>query len=241
MPVLYESDGGTVFCAAANNNAITVTIPASRPTGSVLLFIGFSRLITDTVATAPSGYTLLNTLTSGTASGGRIWIYAKHVVGGEASPTFASASAVTGTSGDIWGACIYCYSGVDVSGGIANILDGTPTTTDAAVTTPCTYPALTIASATSYIVRTLVRFRDAVDTFTETATWAEREDAGTTTRLGGQHHLQDKQATASGSQATVTVTPSNTTSSRYLAVTMALKAIPPPTYIPVGFAVGRDY
>ena len=225
MPVAYESDGGTVFCNAANNNAVTVALPATRPVGSVLLFVAWCRLIT-AAAPAPSGYTLLNTFTSGTASGGRIWLYAKEVVGGETAPSVTPAGA-TGTSGDIWGACIFCYSGVDLSGGISAILDGTPTTTDAAGTTTCTYPALTISNSASMIVRFLARFRDAADTFTFTSTWNEREDLGTTTRTGGQFHLQDKLATSSGSQASVTVAPSNTTSARYLAVTAALKPIVP--------------
>ena len=138
-------------------------------------------------------------------------------------------NAVTGNSGDLWGACIFCYSGVDTSGGLANILDGVPTLTDASGTTTCTYPALTISRADSMIVRFLARFRDAADTFTPTATWNEREDIGSTIRTGGQFHLQDKLATASGAQAAVTVAPSVTSAARYLAITMALKAVPVPT------------
>ncbi len=59
MAVAYESDGGTVFCASASNAALTVPLPATRPVGSLLLLIAWSRLISDTVGTAPSGYTLL--------------------------------------------------------------------------------------------------------------------------------------------------------------------------------------
>jgi hypothetical protein len=228
VPAAYQSDGGTVFCASANNNGITVPLPATRPVGSVLLMVVFNRLITATVALAPDGYTLLPgfPLTSATASGGRIWVYARVVDGTETAPQI-SLSGTTGTSGDLWGACLYCYSGVDLSGGISAILDGTPTTTDASGTTTCTYPALTISLADSMIVRTLFRIRDAADTFTPTATWNEREDLGSTIRTGGQHHLQDKLATASGVQAAVTVAPSNTTAARYLAVTLALKSRPP--------------
>ena len=223
MAVAYESDGGTVFAAAANNNAVTVPLPATRPVGSLLLFIGWCRLISATITT-PSGYTLLSTFTSGTASGGRIWVYGRVVDGTESAPTLVTTGA-TGTTGDLAGACIFCYSGVDVSGGITSALyDGTPTTTDASGTTTCTYPALSISNNNSMIVRFLARFRDATDTFTFTATWNEREDLGSTNRTGGQFHLQDKLATASGSQASVTVAPSNTTAARYLAVTAALKA-----------------
>ena len=229
MPVAYESDGGGVFCAADNNNAVTVPLPATRPVGSVLLLAAYCRLISATVGTAPSGYTLLNTWTSGTATGGRMWLYGRIVDGSETAPSFAVSNAVTGTSGDIWAAGIVCYSGVDTSGGITSILDGTPTVQDASGTTTCTYPALTIAQANSMVMRMLCRFRDAADTFTPTATWNERADLGSTTRLGGQFHMQDKLATASGAQASVTVAPSKTSGSRYLAVTLALKAAPAAT------------
>jgi Concanavalin A-like lectin/glucanases superfamily len=223
MAIAYESDGGTVFAASANNNAITVTLAPTRPVGAVLLFVGWCRLITATVGTAPSGYTLLGTFTSATASGGRIWLYAKEVIGGETAPTFAVSNAATGNSGDLWGATIYCYSGVDLSGGIANILDGTPQVQDAAGTTSCTYPVITNNQVGNQVVRFLARFRDAADTFTPTGSHAEREDAGSTVRTGAQHHLQDMVTTATGTQASVTVAPSNTTSSRYLAVSALLK------------------
>jgi hypothetical protein len=229
VAVAYESDGGTVFAASANNNAITVTLPATRPVGSVLYFVGFCRLITATVGTAPSGYTLLNTFTSGTASGGRIWVYTKEVVGGESAPTFALTGPVTGNSGDLWGACLYCFSGVDLSGGISAIHDETPTTTDASGTTTCTYPASTgNTEVGNMIVRYLARIRDAADTFTPTASplHDEREDASSTIRTGAQHHCQTRTTTATGSQASVTVAPSNTTAARYLAVTALLKAGP---------------
>ena len=223
---VFESDGATVWAAANNNNAISLPLPATRPVGSVLLIAAWCRLITAAAPAAPSGYTLLNTFTSGTASGGRMWVYGRICDGTEAAPSITPVGA-TGTSGDIFGAGTFCYSGVDTSGGITAIWDGTPTVTDASGTTTCTYPALTISNSDSMIVRFLCRFRDAVDTFTPTATWNEREDAGTTNRLGGQHHWQDKAATASGVQAAVTVAPSVTTASRYLAVTAALKGISP--------------
>jgi len=229
MAVAFESDGGVVFAVSANNNAITVTLPATRPTGSVFYLIAWSRLITDTVGTTPSGYTLLTgwPKTSATASGGRLWVYGRVVTSSETAPTIAMANAATGTSGDLWGACIFCYSGIDTTGTLDATIESTPTTTDAAGTTTCTYPALTTTTTEAMIVRFLVRFRDAADTFTETATWNEREDANSTIRTGAQFHLQDKLSTGTpGSQASVTVAPSNTTSSRYLAVTMALRRSP---------------
>ena len=233
MPVAYESDGGTVFAASNSNAAITVPLPATRPVGSILLMIAWSRRNDGSISlvTGPGWADFIPTFpkASGTVSGGSLNIWARLVDGSESAPTIAAGAAVTGNSGDLWGACIFCYSGVDTSGGITNILDGTPTVQDASGTTTCTYPALTISNATSMIVRFLARFRDAVDTFTPTATWNEREDIGSTVRTGAQFHLQDKLATASGAQASVTVAPSNTTAARYLAVTLALKPQPPPS------------
>jgi hypothetical protein len=225
VAIAYESDGGTVFAASANNGAVTVPLPATRPVGSVLLFIGWCRLISATVGTAPSGYTLLSTHTSATASGGRIWVYGRIVDGSEAAPTFAVSNAVTGNSGDLWGAAIYCYSDVDTSGGISGIFDATTTVQDASGTTTCTYPAITTATSGAMLVRTLARFRDAADTFTPTASPAhtEREDLGSTVRTGGQAHLQDFATSTTGAQASVTVAPSNTTAARYLALSIALK------------------
>ena len=225
MPVVFESDGGAAFCGSTAG-AVPVALPPTRPVGSVLLFVAICRLIT-AAAPAPSGYTLLGTYTSGTASGGRIWIYGRVVDGSEVALSIVP-TGVTGNSGDIWGACLFCYSGVDTSGGIANIFDGTPTTTDASATTVVTFPALTISRADSLLVGTLTRFIDsATNTYTPTAGWNEREDLASTSRTGGNIFLQDKLATVSGSQASVTVTPLNTTNSRYLAVSFALKSIPP--------------
>ena len=228
MPAAAVADGATGFAASNTNAAIAISNPAGLMLGDVLLFIGWCRLITATVSTAPAGFTLLSTFTSGTASGGRIWIYGRIVDGTEPGTVNFATNGVTGNSGDLWGACIYAYRGIDTSGGITAIYDGTPTTTDASGTTTCTYPALTISNADSMIVRTLARFQDLAVTFTPTATWSEREDSSSTVRTGAQHHLQDKLATASGVQAAVTVTPSSTTATRYLAVTFALKATQPP-------------
>lgn len=238
MAIAYESDGGTVFCALSNNNAVTIPLPATRPVGSVLLIVAFNQLITSSVTTAPSGYTLFSgwPKTSGTASGGRMWLYYRVVTGSETAPTIAM-DGTTGTSGDMWGACMYCYSGVDVVGGVPTI-DASATPTDASGTTTCTYPAITTATANAMVIRFLVRFRDAADTFTPTGSPAhnEREDASTTNRLGGQHHLQDMIAASAGTQAAVTVAPSNTTAARYLATSVALKVAVTVATVPLASA-----
>jgi hypothetical protein len=226
MAAKFESSGLAGFAAANNNNAVVLTLPATRPVGSVLLIFAFAKLITATVTTAPAGYTLLGTWTSGTAGGGRCWLYAKEVVGGETAPSIAITGA-TGTTGEEWGAGMSCYSDVDLAGGIANILDGTATVTDAAGTTTCTYAANTIAQADSMLVRFLARWEDANITFTGSAGYTQRHGVSTTNRTGANFQAQDKLATASGVQASSTVTPSASTNIRYLAISLALKSKPP--------------
>jgi hypothetical protein len=227
MAAKFESSGLAGFAAANNNNAVVLTLPATRPVGSVLLIFAFAKLITATVTTAPAGYTLLGTWTSGTAGGGRCWLYAKEVVGGETAPSIAITGA-TGTTGEEWGAGMACYSDVDLAGGIANILDGTAAVTDASGTTTCTYAANTITQADSMLVRFLARWEDLNVTFTASATWNQRHGVSTTNRTGANFQTQDKVASASGSQASTTVTPSSSVNTRYLAVSFALKSAPPP-------------
>lgn len=226
MAVAFESDGGTVFAASASNAAITVPLPATRTVGSVLFCFIFTRLITDVLGTAPTGYTLITGFpkSSATASGGRLWLYARIVDGSETAPTVACTSAATGNTGDLWGAILSCYSGVDTSGGIQNIFDNAPVLTDASGTTTCTYAAITFAAADSMRVGCLARFSDALDTFTPTASWSEREDASSTTRTGAQVHWQDFLPGVSGAQGAVTVAPSTTTAARYVSLSFGLKA-----------------
>ncbi len=228
MAVAFESVGAVATVASANNNAFTAALPTTRPVGSVLLLVAGTRLITATLAT-PSGWTLMSGFpkTSGTASGGRLWVFGRTVTGSETAPSLAFTGPVTGTTGDDAGGFVICYSGVETASGIANIFDTAATVQDASGTTTCTYPAITTTVANSMLVRTLIRFRDAADTFTPTASplHTERVDAGSTNRTGRQHHLQDMAGGATGVKAAVTVAPSNTTASRYLAVSMALKEL----------------
>lgn len=226
MAVAFESVGGNSWASSTSNAAITTSLPGTRPVGSVLLFVIHHMAIGGSVTTAPSGYTLLTgyPVSSATSQGGRIWVYAKIVAGGETAPSFA-CDGTTGTSGQEWGGCIFCYSGVDTSGGIQGIVDATGTPTDAAGTTVCTYPAVTTVTDGAMLFRALRRLRDSTDTFTPTAGHNERQDDGTTARLGGQFHAQDKLAGAAGVQAAADVTPSNTSSARYLAISIALKPV----------------
>lgn len=246
MAVAFQSVGAVSEVASNANTAFTPALPATRPTGSVVLCIAWTRLITATLTT-PTGWTLLSGFpkTSATASGGRLWVFARAVDATlTAGPSLAFTGPVTGNTGDeAAGVCI-CYSGVDISGtNLANLLDVTvPAPTDAAGTTTCTYPAITTATNGAMVVRTLCRFQDLAVTFTPTASPAhtERVDFSSTNRTGGQQHLQEMIAATAGVQAAVTVTPSSTTSSRYLAVSLALKPATVPGAPTIGTATGGN-
>lgn len=226
MAVAFQSAGAVAELAANNNSAVTVGLPGTRPAGSVCLLITQCQSITATPTITGTGWTLFPEFpkTSGTASGGRIYVYGCPTNSLPATTTFTWNGA-TGTTGDWTSAYMVCYSGVSINAGTGLPQeDGTTTVTDASGTTTCTEPAITTNVIGTMIVRFLVRLRDAVDTFTPDAGHNERVDSGSTTRLGGQVHLQDKVTTATGSQASVTVAPSNTTAARYLAISMGLKA-----------------
>jgi hypothetical protein len=234
MPIAYQSVGAVTYVASANNTAFAPPLPATRPTGSLLLLVAHTRLTTATLTT-PSGWTLLTGFprtSTTTPSGGKLWVFGKEVVGGETAPSLAFTGPATGASGDNCAGFVICYSGVDVSSSLANVFDAAVQFTDAAGTTTCTYPAITTATNGAQIVRTLCRYQDLAVTFTPTASpvHAERVDSSTTNRTGSQEHLQDMTAATAGVQAAVTVAPSSNTSIRYIAATMALKPTAPTTH-----------
>lgn len=245
MAVAFQSVGAVSEVASNSNAAFTPALPATRPTGSVVLCVAWTRLITATLTT-PTGWTLLSgfPVTSATASGGRLWVFARVVDATlTAGPSIAFTGPVTGNTGDEAAAMCICYSGVDTSGtAFANLFDAAATMNDAAGTTTCTYPAITTATNGAMVVRTLCRFQDLAVTFTPTASPAhnERLDFSSTNRTGGQQHLQDIIAATAGAQAAVTVAPSSTTSTRYLAVSLALKPATVPGAPTIGTATAGN-
>ncbi len=235
MAVAFESVGATSYVASANNNAFSPALPATRPSGALLLCFAHTRLITATLAT-PSGWTLHPDFpkTSATASGGRLWCFYRFADGSETAPSLAFTGPVTGNSGDNAAGFVICYSGVHQT----TPFDVATTVNDASGTTTDTYPAITTSTAGAMVVRTLARYQDLAVTFTPTASPAhnERVDTSTTNRTGSQEHLQDLLAGAAGAQAAVTVAPSSTTASRYLAVSVALRAATVPGAPTIGTA-----
>ena len=231
MSVQYVAKGTLVAAAnsVVNPTNLVPGLPAGVQNKDILLLWTTCRSITATVAT-PSGWTLLTGFpkVSGTASGGTMYVFARVRDGTESAPTVAWSGVATGTGGDSSLARIFAWRFADVAAGAQAAIDGTPTVTDAAVTTSMTFPAITTALANSLAVAMGFRIRDVLDTYTATATWTQRTGASgdgdnTTSGTGHNRTLQDKTIAAAGSTGTAAVTPSNTTSSRSLALMLALK------------------
>lgn len=230
MPAAYRDIGATVFSPnnVANPTALAAAAPTSRVAGDLLVCLTASRSIAATVAT-PSGWTLLSGFpkVSGTASGGKVYAFAKVAAGTSADDCSPSWSGVTtGTSGDSSSATILAYSGAN-TGDLSTVLDGSAAISDAAVTTSITVPSVTLTNTDSLQIAHAIRVNDTAHTFTGGLT-NERRDAHTTSGTGHGIQITDVARIASGATATATITPSNTTSSRALVVTFAIKSAPAP-------------
>lgn len=220
----FRAAGTAVFTAnsVANPTSLTPTKNVATVNGDLMVLITESRNITATVGT-PSGWNIVSGFpkASATASGGKIYAFTR-IADSTANdaPTVTWTGLTTGTTGDSAGARILSFqNGTETA-------DGTPpAANDAASTTSITIPAHVTALAQSLVVGVAMRVNDTLHTFT-TATFTERSDDHTTTGTGHGTTVASKINAAAGSSGTATVTPSNTTSSRTLAVSFGLKAAP---------------
>ena len=226
MAITFRAVGTQVNTAnnVANPSTLVTSAPAGRVYGDLLLLITNSRSNTATVAT-PGGWTLCTgfPVASGTASGGTFYCF-KRVADGttadNASPVWTGLT--TGTSGDSASARILAYQGAGTT------QDGTVTSSDAASTTTITMPSITTAVNNSIVIGMAMRVHDTAHTFT-VATRSERSDAHTTTGTGHGTVTADVIQATAGASGTATVTPSNTTSQRTLAVSIAFAEVVPLT------------
>ena len=218
----FRASGTAVFSAnnVANPTALSPTAPAGRVVGDLLVCVTESRSRTATVAT-PSGWNLVSGFpkASGTASGGQIYLFTRIADGTASDNASISWSGVTtGTNGDSCGARILAWQNATVTA------DGTPpAATDQAATTSFNIPAHTTGSPNSLVIGVGMRVNDTAHTFT-VATFTERSDDHTTTGTGHGTVVAEKVQTTAGSTGTGAVTPSNTTSSRVLAVSFGVRA-----------------
>jgi hypothetical protein len=213
--------------ASGNNVTTPVTLSPALPTrfsSDVLLLFVWSAQITMTVTT-PAGWTLLTTQTSGTALGGRLFVFGRAVDGAETAPSCVIGSLTTGTTGTPASTVVASYSHVDISQGIANILDGTVTLSDqAASTTTVTIPSVTTALLNSLAIGFACKLAELSATFTPPSGWSEELDTLTTSGTGYQSEISDKSFASAGATGSVTCAPSVTTSSRAIGVALALKS-----------------
>lgn len=219
---VFRAAGTAVYTAnnVASPTTLSPTKNASTANGDLMVLVTASRSITATVAT-PSGWDLATGFpkASGTTSGGKIYIFTR-IADGTANdaPSVVWSSLTTGTSGDSCSARILSYDDV------RNVQDGTPpAANDAASTTSITIPAHTTSLDKSLVIGVAIRVNDTAHTFT-VATFTERTDDHTTTGTGHGTEVSELVKSPAGSSGTATVTPSNTTSSRTLAVSLAYEA-----------------
>jgi hypothetical protein len=237
IEVLTPDDATEPFIRGIGTNAITANsvlnptnlapgLPTTRATDDVLLCFTESRSNSATCAT-PAGWTLLANVASGTASGGRIYVFGLVVDGTETAPTVTWSGLTTGTSGSACQARILSVGGVDVSGGASAILDGTVQNTDATVTSSITVPSVTTSLANSCQFEVVTRMNDTAFTYgvPSGTGWAEHSDVHTNTGLGIGVQIASRTLTSSGASGTSTITPSNTTSSRALVASFAVKTV----------------
>lgn len=203
---------------AASTN-LTPTKNAGTVNGDLMVLVTNSRSRTASCTVANWNVVSGFPKRSGTASGGTIYAFTRIADGtaGDA-PTVAWTGLTTGTSGDSTTARILSYQNA------TETADGTPpAANDAASTTSITIPAHVTSVAQSLVIGIAMRVNDTAHTFT-TATFTERFDGHTTSGTGHGTTVSEKINATAGSSGTATVTPSNTTSSRTLAASFAVRA-----------------
>lgn len=218
----FRAAGAAVFSAnsVANPTALSPVKNAATVNGDLMLLIAESRSET-TIPATPNGWTRLIALPGNAVKGGSIWVYSRIATGGaQDAPTISFSGLTTGTSGDSCGARIISWSGAQA------VQDGTvPAATDTAATTSWTVPAITTTKGNTLVVAISVKISDTSQTATIT-NFTERSDDTTSTGTGHATLVGDLVITPPGSSGTGTVTPSSTTSSRVLAVTLGIAAVP---------------
>jgi len=218
----FRAVGTAVYTAnsVVTPTNLTPTKNAATQNGDLMLCVTASRSNTATVST-PTGWTLLTgfPVTSATASGGKIYVFSRIADGtGNDAPTVTWTGLATGTTGDSASARILAWSNA-----ITTQAGTVPAATDTAATTSWTLPGITTTNPNALAVGISVKISDVAQTTTVT-TFTERSDDATQTGTGHVTQVSEKIQTTTGATGSGTVTPSDTTSSRVLAVSLALRA-----------------
>lgn len=225
---VFRSVGAVTFNpnTVVDPTDLAPSLPATRVSGNVLVLITACRSITATCAT-PAGWTKHADYpqTSGTASGGKFYVFFLVCTGSEVAPTVTWTGVTTGTSGDSSSAVILCYRNVDTSGGAAAIADGTAVKSDqAAQTTNIPIASMTTTLDNSLAIAPNMKFQDNGSvTVTADAAWTERADGATSNGAGHGLEVADFVKTPAGATGAVNMTPNIQNSTRTLSTTFAIK------------------
>lgn len=236
-PTLRAWGAATYSANNVANGNIATAAPAGKAVGDGLILIVASTSNAFTVTT-PSGWTLVTPArASGTAVGGKIFVYTRTADGTAAdTPTVVVAGLTTGTTGTPAVTLIGAYQNLDVT------LDAiSATVADTTATTTTTIPATTTTVDKSLVLGIALKMQDAAQTST-VATFTERVDSSTTNAIGFAIEVSDLVKTPAGSSGTAAVTWSSATSARTFALSIAIKATTTPVqptatwYSEFGFA-----
>ena len=212
MPVAFRAAGAWSFTAnnVAASGSLTPGAPAGKAVGDLLFLIVESRGIATTVTT-PSGWTAVSgsPFTSGTASGGRIYVFTR-VADGTATdtPSVSYSGATSGTTGDSTGAGILAYTGVSAT------VDAAGVTTDlSAQTTTSAITGVTTATGGSLVLSITMKIIDFSGS-SSVSGGTERVDTLTTSGTGHGLEIYDTMVNPPGVSGTATVTWGLATSAR---------------------------
>ena len=230
---------GTQVNTAANvatPTTLSPNAPAGREVGNLLVLVTNSRGIGASAATPSNWNTVTGfPVTSGTASGGKIYIFTR-IADGTATDnaSFAWSSLTTGTSGDSASARILAFRNTRET---RDAIAGTPT--DQAATTTFNIPAITTAVNGAIIIGLAMRVHDTAHTFT-ISTYTERFDGHTNSGTGHGTFVAEIVRGTAGTQAAQAVTPSNTTSMRVLATAVSFQSQNDPLFTQGAYRFEED-
>lgn len=221
---------GTPVYTSTNVSAsgsLSPTLPA-RSTGDLLLLFAWSES-TSFAVTTPSGWTPLLALNHGSSStGGRVVVLGREVDGTETNPTVSYSGLTGGNSGTPAGVVIASYMDADLSNGVANVLDGSPTIQSNAASKDIAMQAFTTGVGDSYIINIGVKPASGnAPNWTPPANWTEILDTNTASGADMTSYIFTRSIGAAGSTATATATGANTATSANVSVMFALKPFIP--------------
>jgi hypothetical protein len=214
---------GTVAASANNvaNGAFPTGpgAPAGKAVGDMLVLVISSTHNAFTVTT-PTGWTLATSKASGTALGGKVFVYTRIADGTAAdTPNPVLAGLTTSTTGTPAQAVILAFTN------LTETQDAAAVSSDlAAQTTTTAIPSITTTVDKDMVIGIAIKMGETSGQTSTVATFTERVDVSTTSGTGYIMEVSTLVKTPAGATGTATVTWSATGSQRALAVTLSFKA-----------------